>query len=153
MRQTRTQMSKRPAAKKPKPMNAFYAQSGGVSAVINASAAGVIEAAMKSKKISKVYAGRHGIVGALTEDLIDVSKESLATIKGLRYTPAGAFGSARYKLKSLEQDRAKYERLIEVFKAHDIGYFFYNGGNDSADTSYKVSRFAQQLGYPLACIG
>src|ERR1041384_2098807 len=111
--------AKRPAAKKQKPMNAFYAQSGGVSAVINASAAGVIEAAMKSKKIAKVYAGRHGIVGALTEDLIDVSKESLATIKGLKYTPAGAFGSARYKLKGLDRNRAEYERLIEVFKAHD----------------------------------
>src|SRR5687767_9729652 len=146
-------MSKRPSAKKQKPRNAFYAQSGGVSAVINASAAGVIEAAMKSKKIAKVYAGRHGIVGALTEDLIDCSKESLATIKGLRHTPAGAFGSARYKLKSLEQDRAKYERLIEVFKAHDIGYFFYNGGNDSMDTANKISQIADKLGYPLVCTG
>jgi ATP-dependent phosphofructokinase / diphosphate-dependent phosphofructokinase len=146
-------MSKRPAAKKQKPMNAFYAQSGGVSAVINASAAGVIEAAMKSKKIGKVYAGRHGIVGALTEDLIDVSKESLATIRGLRHTPAGAFGSARYKLKSLEQDRAKYERLIEVFKAHDIGYFFYNGGNDSMDTANKVSQIGDQLGHRVICVG
>jgi len=146
-------MSKRPSAKKPKPMNAFYAQSGGVSAVINASAAGVIEAAMKTKLINKVYAGRHGIVGALTEDLIDCSKESRATIKGLRYTPAGAFGSARYKLKSLEQDRAKYERLIEVFKAHDIGYFFYNGGNDSMDTANKVSQIGDQLGHKVICIG
>jgi ATP-dependent phosphofructokinase / diphosphate-dependent phosphofructokinase len=146
-------MSKRTSAKKPKPMNAFYAQSGGVSAVINASAAGVIEAAMKSKLINKVYAGRHGIVGALTEDLIDVSKESRATIKGLRYTPAGAFGSARYKLKSLEQDRAKYERLIEVFKAHDIGYFFYNGGNDSMDTANKVSQIGDQLGHRVVCVG
>ena len=134
-------------------MNAFYAQSGGVSAVINASAAGVIEAAMKSKQIAKVYAGRHGIVGALTEDLIDVSKESRATIKGLKYTPAGAFGSARYKLKSLEQDRAKYERLIEVFKAHDIGYFFYNGGNDSMDTANKVSQIGDQLGHRVICVG
>src|SRR6187402_1986865 len=146
-------MSKRPIAKKQKPMNAFYAQSGGVTAVINASAAGVIEAAMKTKLIKKVYAGRHGIVGALTEDLIDVSKESRATIKGLRYTPAGAFGSARYKLKSLEQDRAKYERLIEVFKAHDIGYFFYNGGNDSMDTANKVSQIGDQLGHPITCVG
>src|SRR4029077_8889163 len=136
-----------------KPMNAFYAQSGGVSAVINASAAGVIEAAMKSKQIAKVYAGRHGIVGALTEDLIDVSKESRATIKGLRYTPAGAFGSARYKLKSLEQDRTKYERLIEVFKAHDIGYFFYNGGDDFIDTANKVSQIGDQLGHKVVCIG
>src|SRR6186713_2295548 len=125
-------MSKRAAAPKTKPMNAFYAQSGGVSAVINASAAGVIEAAMKSKKIARVYAGRHGIVGALTEDLIDVSRESAATIKALRHTPAGAFGSARYKLKKYEDNPAQYERLIEVFKAHDIGYFFYNGGGDSA---------------------
>src|SRR5579859_3310646 len=100
--------------KKPVKKNAFYAQSGGVSAVINASAAGVIETAMKSRYIGKVYAGRHGIIGALTEDLIDVSKESAATIRGLRYTPAGAFGSARFKLKGLEQNRAEYERLIEV---------------------------------------
>ncbi len=100
-----------------------------------------------------MYAGRHGIVGALTEDLIDVSKESRATIKGLRYTPAGAFGSARYKLKSLEQDRAKYERLIEVFKAHDIGYFFYNGGNDSMDTANKVSQIGDQLGHRVICVG
>src|SRR5436190_7938361 len=146
-------MAKRSAANKSRPMNAFYAQSGGVSAVINASAAGVIEAAMKSKLIARVYAGRHGIIGALTEDLIDVSKESRATIKGLRYTPAGAFGSARYKLKSLEQDRAKYERLIEVFKAHDIGYFFYNGGNDSMDTANKVSQIGDQLGHKVVCIG
>ena len=146
-------MSKRAAAPKTKPMNAFYAQSGGVSAVINASAAGVIEAAMKSKKIARVYAGRHGIVGALTEDLIDVSKESAATIRALRHTPAGAFGSARYKLKSLEQDRAKYERLIEVFKAHDIGYFFYNGGNDSMDTANKVSQIGDQLGHRVVCVG
>ncbi len=141
------------AAKTSKPMNAFYAQSGGVSAVINASAAGVIEAAMKSKKIGKVYAGRHGIVGALTEDLIDVSKESRATIKGLRYTPAGAFGSARYKLKGIDQDRAKYERLIEVFKAHNIGYFFYNGGNDSMDTANKVAQLGDQMGHHIVCVG
>src|SRR3954469_24064250 len=144
---------KRPAAKKEKPMNAFYAQSGGVSAVINASAAGVIEAAMKSRKIGKVYAGRHGIVGGLNEDLIDVSAESPATIKGLRYTPAGAFGSARFKLKGLDKNRAEYERLIEVFKAHDIGYFFYNGGNDSMDTANKVSQIGASLGYPITCIG
>jgi 6-phosphofructokinase 1 len=134
-------------------MNAFYAQSGGVSAVINASAAGVIETAMKSKKIGKVYAGRHGIVGALTEDLIDVSKESAATIRGLRYTPAGAFGSARYKLKGIDQDRAKYERLIEVFKAHNIGYFFYNGGNDSMDTANKVAQLGDQMGHHIVCVG
>jgi ATP-dependent phosphofructokinase / diphosphate-dependent phosphofructokinase len=136
------------------PRNAFYAQSGGVTAVINASAAGVIDACRKhTKHIGKLYAGRHGIVGALTEDLIDTSKESPATVKALRHTPAGAFGSARYKLKSIEQDRAKYERLIEVFKAHDIGYFFYNGGNDSMDTAHKVSKIGAELGYPVVCVG
>src|SRR5580692_3920571 len=134
--------------------NAFYAQSGGVTAVINASACGVIETAMKyPRQIGKVYAGRHGIIGALTEDLIDCSKESRQTIRGLKYTPAGAFGSARFKLKSLEQNRAEYERLIEVFRAHDIGYFFYNGGNDSMDTALKVSQLSQLLGYPITCIG
>jgi 6-phosphofructokinase 1 len=136
------------------PRNAFYAQSGGVTAVINASAAGVIEACRKNKKhIGTLYAGRHGIVGALSEDLIDTSKESPAAIKALRHTPSGAFGSARYKLKSIEQDRAKYERLIEVFKAHDIGYFFYNGGNDSMDTAHKVSKIGAELGYPVVCVG
>ena len=136
-----------------KPRNAFYAQSGGVTAVINASACGVIETARKyKKKIAKVYAGRNGIIGALTEDLIDTSKEPLANIKALRYTPAGAFGSCRYKLKGLEENRAQYERLIEVFKAHDIGYFFYNGGGDSADTCLKVSQLAERMGYPLQAI-
>jgi 6-phosphofructokinase len=135
-----------------KPRNAFYAQSGGVTAVINASACGVIEAARKQKKIGKLYAGRHGIVGALTEDLIDTSKESAATIRALRYTPAGAFGSARYKLKKYEDNPAQYERLIEVFKAHDIGYFFYNGGGDSADTCLKVSELAEKLGYPIQAV-
>ena len=134
--------------------NALYAQSGGVSAVINASACGVIETAMrKSQLIGKVYAGRDGIVGALTEDLIDVSRESPAVIRGLRHTPAGAFGSARFKLKGLEQNRAEYERLIEVFRAHDIGYFFYNGGNDSMDTALKVSQIGESLGYPITCVG
>ena len=134
--------------------NAFYAQSGGVSAVINASACGVIETAMRqSRHIGKVYAGRDGIVGALTEDLIDVSRESPAVIRGLRHTPAGAFGSARFKLKGLEQNRAEYERLIEVFRAHDIGYFFYNGGNDSMDTALKVSQIGESLGYPITCVG
>jgi 6-phosphofructokinase 1 len=136
------------------PRNAFYAQSGGVTAVINASACGLIETAMKyPRQIGKVYAGRHGIIGALTEDLIDVSKETRQTIRGLKHTPAGAFGSARFKLKSLEQNRAEYERLIEVFRAHDIGYFFYNGGNDSMDTALKVSQLSQALGYPITCIG
>ncbi|MBA0917217.1 MAG: 6-phosphofructokinase [Nitrosomonadaceae bacterium] len=133
--------------------NAFYAQSGGVTAVINASASGLIEAARKHKdKIGKVYAGRNGIIGALTEDLIDTSKESVNAIKALRYTPSGAFGSCRYKLKSLEQNRREYERLISVFKAHDIGYFFYNGGGDSADTCLKVSQLSETLGYPIQAI-
>ena len=136
-----------------KKKNAFYAQSGGVTAVINASACGVIETARAHKdKIGKVYAGRNGIIGALTEDLIDTAKESASAIAALRSTPAGAFGSCRYKLKSLETHRREYERLIEVFKAHDIGYFFYNGGGDSADTCFKVSQLSEQLGYPLQAI-
>jgi 6-phosphofructokinase len=118
--------------------NAFYAQSGGVTAVINASACGVIETARQHPdKIANVYAGRNGIIGALTEDLIDTNKESAENIAALRHTPSGGFGSCRYKLKSLEANKREYERLIEVFKAHDIGYFFYNGGGDSADTCYK----------------
>ncbi len=133
--------------------NAFYAQSGGVTAVINASAAGVIETARRHRdRIGKVYAGANGIIGALTEDLIDTSKEPAAAIAALRYTPAGAFGSCRYKLKGLEENRAQYERLIEVFRAHDIGYFFYNGGNDSADTCLKVAQFSAQLGYSLTAV-
>src|SRR5258705_12622106 len=133
--------------------NAFYAQSGGVTAVINASACGLIETARKHKdKIGKVYAGRNGIIGALTEDLIDTSKESDALIRGLKYTPSGAFGSCRYKLKGLEENRAQYERLIEVFRAHNIGYFFYNGGGDSADTCLKVSQISEKLDYPIQAI-
>ena len=133
--------------------NAFYAQSGGVTAVINASACGVIETARKHKdKIGKVYAGRNGIIGALTEDLIDTSKDSAKAIAALKHTPSGAFGSCRYKLKGLDENRAQYERLIEVFKAHNIGYFFYNGGGDSADTCLKVSQLAEALGYPLAAV-
>ena len=133
--------------------NAFYAQSGGVTAVINASAAGVIETARAHRgRIGKVYAGRNGIIGALTEDLIDTSKEPARAIAALRHTPSGAFGSCRYKLKGLEESRAQYERLIEVFRAHDIGYFFYNGGNDSADTCLKVSQIAAKLGYPLTAV-
>jgi len=135
------------------PRNAFYAQSGGVTAVINASAAGVIETARKHKKqIGRVYAGRNGIIGALTEDLIDTSKETSAAIRQLRETPGGAFGSARYKLKSIEKNLREYERLVEVFKAHDIGYFFLNGGNDSADTCLKVSQLAEKMGYPLTAV-
>ena len=140
---------KRAAPKK----NAFYAQSGGVTAVINASACGVIETARKHKdKIGKVYAGRNGIIGALTEDLIDTSKDTAAAIKALRHTPSGAFGSCRYKLKSLEANKREYERLIEVFKAHNIGYFFYNGGGDSADTCYKISQLSETMGYPVQAI-
>lgn len=134
--------------------NAFYAQSGGVTAVINASACGVIETARRHRdRIGKLYAGRNGILGALREELIDTSKESAAAIRALRHTPGGAFGSARYKLKGLDANRAEYERLIEVFRAHDIGYFFYNGGNDSQDTAHKISRLGAELGYPLVCIG
>jgi 6-phosphofructokinase len=134
--------------------NAFYAQSGGVTAVINASACGLIETARRHpNKIGKVYAGRHGIIGALTEDMIDVSKESRATIRGLRYTPGGAFGSARYKLAGIDKNRAQYARLIDIFRAHDIGYFFYNGGNDSMDTAQKVSEIAVQMDFPVICVG
>jgi len=140
-------------SKPARPRNAFYAQSGGVTAVINASACGVIETARKHRRaIGTLYAGRNGILGALTEDLIDTSKESTADIRALRHTPSGAFGSARYKLKNYEDNPAQYERLIEVFKAHDIGYFFYNGGGDSADTCLKVSMLAGKLGYPLQAI-
>jgi 6-phosphofructokinase 1 len=136
------------------PQNAFYAQSGGVTAVINATAAGVIETARRHPdRIGKVYAGRNGIIGALTEDLIDTSQESEADIAALKHTPAGAFGSCRYKLKGLDENRAEYERLIEVFRAHEIGYFFYNGGGDSSDTAHKVSQIGGTLGYPIVCLG
>jgi ATP-dependent phosphofructokinase / diphosphate-dependent phosphofructokinase len=137
----------------PSRRNAFYAQSGGVTAVINASAAGVIETARAQRtRIGRVYAGRNGIIGALTEDLIDTSREPARAIAALKHTPGGAFGSCRYKLKSLDENRAQYERLIDVFRAHDIGYFFYNGGNDSADTCLKVSQIAQALDYPLIAV-
>ncbi len=133
--------------------NAFYAQSGGVTAVINASACGVIETARKHKdQIGKIYAGRNGIIGALTEDLIDTGKDSARAIAALRHTPSGAFGSCRYKLKGLDSHRAEYERLIEVFAAHNIRYFFYNGGGDSADTCLKVSQISKLLGYPVQAI-
>ena len=135
-------------------LNAFYAQSGGVTAVINASACGVIETARQhADKIGKVFAGRNGIIGALTEDLIDTTHESNEVIAQLLYTPAGAFGSCRYKLKDLTTHKAEYERLIAVFKAHNIGYFFYNGGGDSQDTANKVAQISQDLGYPIQCIG
>jgi 6-phosphofructokinase 1 len=133
--------------------NAFYAQSGGVTAVINASACGVIQTARKnSDKIGTVYAGRNGIIGALTEDLIDTNLESDEDIAALLHTPSGGFGSCRFKLKSLEENKAEYERLIEVFKAHDIGYFFYNGGGDSADTCHKVSQLSEKMGYPIQAV-
>jgi len=133
--------------------NAFYAQSGGVTAVINASAAGVIETARAHRsRIGRVYAGRNGILGALGEDLIDTGREPARAIAALKHTPGGAFGSCRYKLGSLDGNRAQFERLIDVFRAHDIGYFFYNGGNDSADTCLKVSQIAQALDYPLLAV-
>jgi 6-phosphofructokinase len=155
MKKTAAKTARKTTGKSAPPRrNAFYAQSGGVTAVINASACGVIETAARfPKHIGKVYAGRDGIVGALTENLIDLSKESRATIRALRHTPAGAFGSARFKLKGLDKNRAEYERLIEVFRAHDIGYFFYNGGNDSMDTALKVSQIGAEMGYPITCVG
>ena len=134
--------------------NAFYAQSGGVTAVINGSACGVLQTARQHvKEIGKVYAGRNGIIGALTEDLIDTSVESETAIAALKHTPGAAFGSCRYKLGSIQENRAQYERLIEVFRAHDIGFFFYNGGGDSQDTAYKVSQLSAQLSYPIVCVG
>ena len=132
--------------------NAFYAQSGGVTSVINASASAVILEARKSSQIGKVYAGKNGILGALREDLIDTSKESKRFIESLQLRPGGVFGSCRYKLKGIEENLKEYERLIEVFKAHNIGYFFYNGGNDSADTALKISQISNKLNYPLQCI-
>jgi ATP-dependent phosphofructokinase / diphosphate-dependent phosphofructokinase len=134
--------------------NAFYAQSGGVTAVINASACGVLQTARQySEQIGKVYAGRNGIVGALTEDLIDTSVECDAAIAALKHTPGAAFGSCRYKLKSIHEHRAQYERLMEVFRAHEIGYFFYNGGGDSQDTAYKISQMSAGIADPIVCVG
>jgi len=133
--------------------NIFYAQSGGVTAVINATACGVIESARKSKKLGKVLAGKNGIIGALKEELIDTSLESEKDIAALRHTPSGAFGSCRFKLKSLSENKAEYQRLIDVFQAHNIGYFFYNGGGDSQDTANKVSQLSLQMGHPICCIG
>lgn len=137
-----------------KKANLLYAQSGGVTAVINATACAVIETARAHKaQIGKIYAGRNGIIGVLREELIDTGKELRSAISALRYTPGGAFGSCRYKLKSIEQDRVQYERLIDVFRAHDIRYFLYNGGGDSADTAYKISQLGKILDYPIQCIG
>src|SRR3974377_2111284 len=134
--------------------NAFYAQSGGPTAVINASACGVLQTARQhSDKINKLYAGRDGIIGALTEDLIDTSIETDAAIAALKHTPGAAFGSCRYKLASIYEHRAQYERLVEVFQAHDIGFFFYNGGGDSQDTAYKVSQMCAELSYSMVCVG
>ena len=127
--------------------NLLYAQSGGVTAVINATASAVLQTA-RAKKV-RVLAARNGILGALREELFDTTTLTSAEIKGLAHTPGGAFGSCRLKLKSLSEDRAKYERLLEVFKAHDIRWFLYNGGNDSADTALKVSQLAAEFGYPL----
>jgi 6-phosphofructokinase 1 len=134
--------------------NLLYAQSGGVTPVINATACGVIETAFQYRdRIGKVYAGKDGIIGVLREELIDTSKERKSDIAALRHTPGGAFGSCRFKLRSIEESRAQYERLIEVFKAHNIGYFLYNGGGDSADTAWKVSQIGDKLGFPVQCIG
>jgi 6-phosphofructokinase 1 len=129
----------------------LYAQSGGVTAVINATAAAVIEAA-RARRV-RVLAARNGILGALREELIDTSKLTAAQVRGLANTPGGAFGSCRVKLKSLEQDRARYERLLEVFRAHEVRWFLYNGGNDSADTALKISQLAEASGYELTCVG
>src|SRR3990167_6858105 len=133
--------------------NILYAQSGGPTAVINNSACGVIEAARKSQQFGTVFAAKNGILGVLKEELIDTSIESSEAIAALRHTPASAFGSCRYQLKKMEQDDAEYHRLIDVFKAHNIGYFFYNGGGDLQDTAHKVSQLSEKMGYPLTCIG
>ena len=134
--------------------NAFYGQSGGVSAVINASACGVLQTARQhSDQIARVFAGHNGIIGALTEDLIDTTSESESAIAALKHTPGAAFGSCRYKLGSISEHRAKYERLVEVFEAHDIGFFFYNGGGDSQDTACKVSEISAELSKPITCVG
>src|SRR6185437_10370791 len=136
------------------PKNAFYAQSGGVTPVINASACGVLQAARRHPdRIGKVYAGRDGIVGALTEDLIDTSLESDAAIAALRHTPGAAFGSCRYRLGAIGENRAQYERLVQVLRAHDIGYFFYNGGGDSQDTAQKVAEMCAAMAEPIICVG
>ncbi|MDB9700851.1 6-phosphofructokinase [Gammaproteobacteria bacterium] len=132
--------------------NAFYAQSGGVTSVINASASAVILEAKKHPEIGRVFAGKNGILGALREDLIDTSKESRKFVEDLQFRPGGVFGSCRYKLKGINENLKEYQRLMEVFQAHNIGYFFYNGGNDSADTALKISQISKKLGYPLQCI-
>ena len=136
-----------------KPRNAIYAQSGGVTALINASALGVIKTANKTKKIGKVLAGKNGILGILKEDLIDTSLEKKTEIEKLLYTPGGVFGSCRYTLQDYSSQEREYQRLFEIFKAHDIGYFFYNGGGDSQDTTNKIAKITSKLGLPIQCIG
>ena len=136
------------------PRNALYAQSGGVTSVINATASALIGAArLHAAHIGRVFAAHNGIIGALEEDLIDTGEESHESIAALAHAPGGAFGSCRHKLASPETNEGEYKRLIEVFDAHDIGYFFYNGGGDSMDTANKVSAYAESLGYPLKSIG
>ena len=136
-----------------KAKNAIYAQSGGVTSVINATACAVIETARKSRNINKVYAGKNGVLGILKEELIDTSNEELKEIKKLMHTPGGTFGSCRHKLKDSNENKREYERLIEVFKAHDVGYFFYNGGGDSQDTTNKIAQYTKEAGFPVTCIG
>ena len=133
--------------------NVLYAQSGGVTAVINATAAGVIEAGRKSKKIGKIFAAKNGILGALHEELIDTSFESDREIAKLKHTPGGAFGSCRYKLQDPENNNSEYKRLLNIFVAHNIGHFFYNGGGDSQDTANKIANFTRDMGFPVQCIG
>ena len=136
-----------------KKRNVLYAQSGGVTAVINATAAGVIETARESKEIGKIYAAKNGILGALKEEIIDTSLESAREISKLKHTPGGAFGSCRYKLKDLKENKSEYQRLLDIFVAHNIGYFLYNGGGDSQDTANKIANFTKEMGFPVQCIG
>ena len=136
-----------------KKRNVLYAQSGGVTAVINATAAGVIEAARESKEIGKIYAAKNGILGALKEEIIDTNLESAKEISKLKHTPGGAFGSCRYKLKDPKDNKSEYQRLLDIFVAHNIGYFFYNGGGDSQDTANKIANFTKEMGFPVQCIG
>ena len=136
-----------------KKRNVLYAQSGGVTAVINATAAGVIEAARESKEIGKIYAAKNGILGALKEEIIDTNLESAKEISKLKHTPGGAFGSCRYKLKDPKENKSEYQRLLDIFVAHNIGYFLYNGGGDSQDTANKIANFTKEMGFPVQCIG
>ena len=133
--------------------NVLYAQSGGVTSVINATAAGVLEAGRKSKRIGKIFAAKNGILGALNEEIIDTSFESDKEISRLKHTPGGVFGSCRYKLQDPSSNQREYKRLLDVFVAHNIGYFFYNGGGDSQDTLNKIANFTKDMGFPIQCIG